>query len=56
MKVFEVREFEHNLLNFSMKRNCEVPSITIMTIMKMEGCSMIDKEGSLILALVEVDF
>jgi len=40
-----------------MERNCEVPFITTMMIMKMEGCSMIGKRGSLILALVgEADF
>ena len=46
-----------NLLNFSMKRNYEVPSITTMMIIKMEGCFMIDKGGSLILTLLgEADF
>jgi len=40
-----------------MKRNCEVPSITTMMIMKMEGYSMIGKGGSLILTLVgKADF
>jgi len=32
-----------NLLNFFMKRNCTVPSITTMRIMKTEGCSIIGK-------------
>jgi len=46
-----------NLLKFFMKKNCEVPSITIIMIMKIEGYSMIGKEGSLILTLVgEADF
>ena len=41
-----------NLLKFFMKRNCEVPSITTTMILKMEGCFMIGKGGSLILTLV----
>jgi len=41
-----------NLLNISMKRNCDVPSITAMMIMETEGCSMIGKGGSLIRILV----
>jgi len=46
-----------NLLNFSIKRNYKVSSITTMIIMEMHGCSMIDKGGSLILTLVrEADF
>jgi len=46
-----------NLVNFSMRRNCDVLIINTMMIMKIEGCSMIGKGGWLILALVgEVDF
>ena len=45
-----------NLVNFSMKRSCEVPSITTMIlliIIKMKGCSMEGDGGSLILTLIE---
>ena len=44
-----------NLLNFSMKRSYEVPSIAIMIlekIVKMEGCTMKGNRGSLILTLI----
>ena len=46
-----------NLMNFSIKRNYEISSITTIMIMNMEGCSIIGNGGLLILTLIgEADF
>ena len=46
-----------NLLNFFMRRNCDVPTINTMMIMKIKGLSMEGEGDSLILTLIgEVKF
>ena len=46
-----------NLMNFSIKRNYEISSITTIMIMKMEECFMMGKGVSLFLTLIgEADF